>query len=76
MPDLADIGEYATFDERRGIATIHYKYGTRSGIETIKVGDLIDAGTLIMARGWEFTADTWSYSALEGHTIGIKRKEY
>lgn len=73
MPDLDD---YAQFDERNGVLTLHYKEGGRSTIETVKVGDLIDAGTLVLARGWSFTAATWSYSALDGHTIGIKRKEY
>jgi hypothetical protein len=76
VSDLGEIEDYATFDERQGVATLHYKVNGKSTIETIKVGDLIDAGTLIMARGWQFTADAWNYSALDGYTVGIKRKEY
>jgi hypothetical protein len=67
--------DYAQFDERNGTLTLHYKEGGRSTIETVKVGDLIDAGTLILARGWGFTAHTWDYSALDGHTIGIERRD-
>jgi hypothetical protein len=75
VSDLGDIGNYATFDERRGVLTLHYKEGSRSTVETVQVGDLIDAGTLVLARGWHFTADRWGYSTLDGHTIGITREE-
>lgn len=76
VPDLGGSGDYAQFDERNGVLTLHYKVGGRSTIESVKVGDLIDAGSLVLARGWSFTSHTWDYSALEGHTIGIEKKEY
>lgn len=63
----------ATYNEITRKLTLRYKDGTKTTIRTMDAARLVTALDLIHAEGFRPTSSSWSYSQLDGYSIGIER---
>lgn len=63
----------ATYNEITRKLTLRYKDGTKTTIKTMDADSVLTASELIRSEGFRTVANDWSYSQLDGYSVGIER---
>lgn len=64
----------ADYDERTKTARVwDRETPNATTMSSFTADDVLEAGILVVARGWRMLDDQWSYNPLDGHEIRIAR---